>query len=303
MEYLENLIKLKKHYKKNESRYNKKINELYNYCNNNYEILNEILEERVGQNGIIEKSKYYQEILMEILSIIKHDADIEESLIHSLNKEDGELTNKFILIIYNYLIDKINFSNIKLSLYLECMNINFENFYNLSEEATLCLCELKLRSIDVEEISGFGNYKIQFALNVAKGKYKNMTNRANALNDIYEAVDIVMETGEMRLITYDKATLYFSNSFINDHCEVHIFLNDNYIEPILILRDDNVFLKGSEEDLIEIWTVGSGGFEKDTQSELDKLIKMKKEEIYTENRNDNILLANELKRVNKKNKK
>ncbi len=249
MVFDQNLINLTKICQKREKFYNR-VNELYDFILSTYPMMDDLLLERFEDDNIerLGANPEMRQALVNIFDTILNETNHEE-FFKNIDEILEEPINRIIIIIYNFTLNKLSINDIKYSIYLEIFGIDLEDFMGLSLEATLSLCELHNRGVDILQFAGYGNYYIEFANKAANGKFKNVE-YAKVRGIVATSIDDCMITGDTTELNFRNGSIIFEK--MEDDI-VSVFDSNELDVPIAILNDDNEFLIGNYDVLLKYY--------------------------------------------------
>ena len=223
--------------------YKKRLEDLESFISNQYSVVDLHLEEnlkkcKIKNQNFSENMKISLEnIFKTILRNENHKKFFEE-----LSENEISLLDKVVVIFYNYALKKINFDDIKYSLYLIYYKIDFSNFLGLSIVSLLSLLELSNKDIDIKKLSGYGNFYIQFINEVANNAFPDIE-YAKFRGNIVLSIDECIETNDDIIISFEDGNELFFEKTQED--VVLVFESNNLDNPIAIVNNENEFLIGS----------------------------------------------------------
>lgn len=223
--------------------YKERIEELEGFIFNQYPVVDMLLEEKFENDKVTDLGldENIRTALTAIFDTIIRQKDCSD-FFATLDEKCEETVNQIIIILYNYVLNKIKFDEIKYSLYLMLYKINFLDYFDISMKAAVCVLELLNKGVDISLLAGCGNYYIEFVEEVANGKYPDL-DYTKFRGNIVISIDDCMITNEDILITFeDGKELLFEKA---ESDIVLIFDSNDLKIPIAIVNNENDFLVGS----------------------------------------------------------
>ena len=247
MEYSNNIHNLFNICYKNDN-FLEKVRMLNDYIKDEYPMLDYEVEKKLGYN-ICNDS--YLNIKNEIIKLLNHLLQNNNEYLEELNYEYQEKINDIVVLIYNYLSDRIDFKNIKFSIYLLLFNIDYKDFYNLSFNATVTLIELKNYNVNIKELAGMGNFQIVLIGEIANGAFPSKEH-IRIVGQLAQIIDECLDSGEMYEMELDDDSLIFEPL---DEELLSIYLYSNVEDVIVVVNNDNEFVQGNINDLLQLFKI------------------------------------------------
>ena len=246
MESIKNLTALTNYCKENET-YVNKIGRLYEFMISTYPLIDEDIlklfpKENIVSLGQQEIKKDYLYNVFEIL-LDKYDLTMFE---RNFDEKEDKWLNNLLIVIHNYLSNKVKYDDIKYSLYITQFNINIENFFGLTFISTVAIIEMYNKSVDLSILNNKGNYYIEFVKDAVNSTFDS-PNVAKIRGVIAETIDECLKEHDDLEIEFENGSFLFEYS--ND--SVSIFDYNRFDKPIAIVNSENEFLFGNYNDLLK----------------------------------------------------
>ena len=267
MESIKNLTNLNNLCRNNET-YVNKIQKIYDFSISTYPLIDEDIlkifpKENMASLGQQEIKKNYLYNVLEIL-LDKYDLTMFEQ---NFEEKEDDWLNNLLVIIYNYLSNKLKYDDIKYSLYISQFNIDITNFFGLTFISTVALIEMRNKGVDLSLIYNKGNYYIEFVRDAVDSKFDS-SEIAKVRGVIAETIDECLEENDDLEIEFENGSLLFEYS--ND--TVSIFDYNRFDKPMAVVNNKNEFLFGNYDDLLKYCK--KERFVDNGPSGIDKIIEM-----------------------------
>ena len=296
MELEKNLKRLIKHYKK-DSTCQIKINEITKFVINEISIYEEELEDtynRYFDSSFKLYSKYIKLLCKYIVAgnikkikiennnkkrskeVVEEKYEIEG--FDKLTITEETIVNNFIILIYSYLLDNIDFDQFKIFVFMQSHGIDYTKFTNINKRAAFSLCNMLDNGMDLSKFAKLGNVQLEFIDNMSNGKYGKESNVISTLNNIAITIDNTFQDQDMREVNIANNILIF----MRQRDKVYVYDENDMEHPILAVDNENNYYEGTFSKFISVLNLENTY---QASSSLDDMV----------NKNDNVIEEEEEK--------